>query len=68
MSLTVEEGGEVRLECTVKGHPVPVISWVQNGESVEKDPHINANGKLNCRVTNNNNTVVILDKYIIEIF
>ncbi|KAF4523870.1 hypothetical protein B566_EDAN010188 [Ephemera danica] len=44
-SMTVEEGGEVHLECAAKGHPAPVISWLQNGESVEKDSkHIIATG------------------------
>lgn len=66
-SSVVEEGGEVELECEVEGAPFPSIIWLLNGESVENDSHIHAEGGrivvtnvekrhagiLQCMATNN---------------
>jgi Immunoglobulin domain len=43
-SFTIEEGGDVQLKCSAKGFPTPTIQWLQNGESVNRDPHINTQG------------------------
>ncbi|XP_067011559.2 interference hedgehog isoform X2 [Anabrus simplex] len=40
----VLEGGEVILECQVKGSPTPQLMWVFNGEAVQDDDHIHASG------------------------
>lgn len=47
----VEEGGEVDLECEVEGAPFPSILWLLNGESVENDSHIHAEGKIRISQT-----------------
>lgn len=41
----VKEGGQVVLECVVKGKPYPSITWMLNGESVQNDSHIITSGK-----------------------
>ncbi|CAG2065346.1 unnamed protein product, partial [Timema podura] len=40
----VEEGGEVTLECVVKGSPPPQVSWLLNGESLQNDSHMRITG------------------------
>lgn len=42
----VEEGGEVSLECEVRGSPTPQIVWLLNGESLSNDSHARVRGKL----------------------
>jgi hypothetical protein len=43
-SVVVDEGGDVQLKCTVKGLPMPTIQWLLNGNSVDRDPHVNTQG------------------------
>lgn len=35
----VEEGGEVELECEVRGTPTPKVMWLLNGEPLDNDTH-----------------------------
>ncbi|XP_075233056.1 interference hedgehog-like isoform X2 [Lycorma delicatula] len=43
----VNEGGDMELQCEADGAPKPTISWLLNGESVDKDPLIHSqDGKL----------------------
>ncbi|KAG8249046.1 hypothetical protein J6590_029396 [Homalodisca vitripennis] len=35
----VEEGGQVELECEVRGSPTPNITWLLNGEPLDNDSH-----------------------------
>ncbi|XP_034231734.1 interference hedgehog-like isoform X2 [Thrips palmi] len=39
-----EEGGSCQLDCQFRGEPSPVITWLLNGESVNNDSLIKANG------------------------
>jgi len=43
-SMTIEEGGDVQFECSASGSPVPLIKWVLNGDSVDRDPHMSTQG------------------------
>nr|CAD7393998.1 unnamed protein product [Timema cristinae] len=40
----VEEGGEVTMECVVKGSPPPLVTWLLNGESLQNDSHMRITG------------------------
>nr|CAD7205079.1 unnamed protein product [Timema douglasi] len=40
----VEEGGEVTMECVVKGSPPPLVSWLLNGEPLQNDSHMRITG------------------------
>lgn len=40
----VEEGGEVELECEVRGTPTPKVMWLLNGEPLDNDTHANIRG------------------------
>ena len=41
----VKEGGDIQLECLVKGSPTPRISWLLNGEPVVNDSHVETTGE-----------------------
>lgn len=41
----VKEGGDIQLECLVKGSPTPRISWLLNGEPVVNDSHVETIGE-----------------------
>ncbi|XP_037278778.2 interference hedgehog [Rhipicephalus microplus] len=36
----VQHGGELRLQCTVQGNPVPTVHWLHNGKRVHHTSHI----------------------------
>lgn len=40
----VEEGGEVELECEVRGTPTPKVMWLLNGEPLDNDTHAHIRG------------------------
>lgn len=40
----VHEGEDLDLECTVRGTPEPIVSWILNGNSVTNDSSIEAVG------------------------
>jgi hypothetical protein len=49
----VKEGGDIQLDCLVKGSPMPRITWFLNGEPITNDSHVEAAGKqeviTNCQ-------------------
>ncbi|KAJ9596466.1 hypothetical protein L9F63_012505, partial [Diploptera punctata] len=49
-TLVVKEGGDVQLDCLVKGSPRPTISWLLNGEPIRNDTHVQISG-LNLTLT-----------------
>ncbi|XP_033610365.1 hemolin-like [Cryptotermes secundus] len=41
----VKEGGDIQLDCVVKGSPAPRITWLLNGEPITNDSHVETAGK-----------------------
>ncbi|XP_069684363.1 interference hedgehog-like [Periplaneta americana] len=47
-NLVVKEGGNLQLDCKVRGSPTPEISWLLNGEPITNDSLVkSAGGRLN---------------------
>jgi hypothetical protein len=48
----VKEGGDIQLDCLVKGSPAPAISWLLNGEPIVNDSHVETAGEREVFSTN----------------
>lgn len=47
----VKEGGDIQLDCLVKGSPAPRVTWLLNGEPIINDSHVEAAGKQEVHFT-----------------
>lgn len=64
----VEEGGEVELECEVRGTPTPNVLWLLNGEPLDNDTHAHIRGitaRSICMLIFGASTINICSKYVI---